>query len=109
MIPLKWTGASYFASALLIALPAGAGTISVTSTADAGGTCPGAGCTLRQAIATAASGDTINFSLPANSFFTLTSDQLEVPLNKNLTIAGAGANLLTVRRSATEGTPLFAF
>src|SRR5258706_13901806 len=39
------------------ALPLFAGTITVTSNADAGGTCPGATCTLRQAIATAGSGD----------------------------------------------------
>ena len=38
-------------------------TITVRSSADAGGTCPGATCTLRQAIATAASGDTINFDM----------------------------------------------
>ena len=41
--------------------PAQAATLTVNSAADAGGTCPGATCTLRQAIAAAASGDTINF------------------------------------------------
>jgi hypothetical protein len=75
------------------------------STADAGGTCPGASCTLRQAIATAASGDTINFSLPANSTINLTSGQLII--SKNLTINGPGPNLLTVQRSAAGGTPQF--
>ncbi len=32
------------------------------SGADSGGTCPGASCTLRQALATAAAGDTITFA-----------------------------------------------
>ncbi len=80
------------------AVPLIASTLTVRSTADAGGICPGATCTLRQAIATAASGDTINFSLPANSAITLTSAELLI--NKNLTIKGPGANLLTVQRGA---------
>ena len=88
-------------SALLLTLSAEATTITVTSTADAGGTCPGANCTLRQAIATAVSGATINFSLPANSPITLTSGDLMI--NNNLTISGPGANLLTVQRSAAAG------
>ncbi|MFN2638209.1 MAG: choice-of-anchor Q domain-containing protein, partial [Gemmatimonadaceae bacterium] len=82
-----------------------ANTLTVKSTADAGGTCPGADCTLRQAIASAASGDTIIFSLPANSAITLTSAELTI--SKNLTINGPGANLLTVQRSAAGGTPNF--
>ena len=74
-------------------------TISVTNTNDSG---PGS---LRQAIASAASGDTITFSLPPNSSITLTSGELLV--NKNLTINGPGANQLTVRRSSADGTPDF--
>ena len=69
-----------------------AATLVVTSTADSG---PG---TLRDAINSAAPGDTITFSLPANSVITLTSGQLQI--DKNLTINGPGANLLTVKRSA---------
>ena len=90
------TSLALFILALLVAVSADAATITVTSTADAGGSCPGASCTLRQAIATAASGDTINFSLPANSAITLTSAELLI--NKNLTISGPGANLLSVQR-----------
>lgn len=77
-----------------------AATITVNSAGDAGGSCPGATCTLRQAIATAASGDTINFAagLPTTN---LTSAELLI--NKSLTIAGPGANLLTVRRSDAAG------
>src|SRR5437899_683887 len=88
-----------------VCLSAEAATVTVTSTADAGGSCPGASCTLRQAIATAAAGDTINFSLAANSAITLTSSELLI--NKNLTINGPGANLLTVQRSAGGSTPAF--
>ena len=45
----------------LMAIPAPPPVHTVTSTADAGGICPGATCTLRQAIATAASGDHDHF------------------------------------------------
>ncbi|MDQ6623778.1 MAG: right-handed parallel beta-helix repeat-containing protein [Verrucomicrobiota bacterium] len=99
------TSLALFVSVLLAAASAEAATLTVRSTADAGGSCPGASCTLRQAIATAASGDTINFSLPANSAITLTSAELLI--NKNLTISGPGANLLTVQRSTAGGTPAF--
>src|SRR3954447_11991866 len=94
-----------FAIALLLVVPAGAATLTVTSTADAGGTCPGASCTLRQAIASAVSGDTITFSLPSNSSITLTSGELLI--DKSLTISGPGANLLSVQRSTDSGTAEF--
>ena len=81
-------------SAILLAVSAKAATLTVNSNADAGGTCPGASCTLRQAIATAASGDTINFA-PGITTITLMSGQLFI--DKNLTITGPGANLLIVR------------
>src|SRR5437762_10205150 len=84
--------------------PAQAATLTVNSAADAGGTCPGPSCTLRQAIATAASGDTINFAAGLTTI-TLTSDELLI--NKSLTIIGPGANLLSVQRSAASGTPDF--
>src|SRR5207302_8933775 len=76
-------------------------TITVTSDADAGGTCPGASCTLRQAIATASPGDTINF---AAGLTTVNLTTAELLINKNLTISGPGVNLLTVQRSHTTGT-----
>lgn len=83
---------------LFAAAPAHAATLTVRSGADAGGTCPGADCTLRQAIVTLAPGDTINFSLPVNTTaITLTSGVLLI--NKSLTITGPGANLLSVQRS----------
>jgi hypothetical protein len=82
-----------------------AATLTVTSIANSGGTCPGADCSLRQAIATAAAGDTINFQLPAPSTITLTTSGLQ--FNKRLQITGPGANLLTIQRSAASGTQTF--
>src|SRR5436190_777536 len=81
-----------------------AATITVNSAADAGGSCPGASCTLRQAIATAASGDTINFAAGLTTI-TLTTDELLI--NKNLTITGPGADRLAVQRSSASGITLF--
>jgi Dockerin type I domain len=94
------------ASLLVFVIPllncdrAEAATLIVTRAADDG---PGS---LRQTILNAASGDTINFSLPAGTtVITLTSDQLLI--NKNLTISGPGAGLLRVQRSMAGGTPNF--
>ena len=81
-----------------------AATLTVNSDADAGGTCPGATCTLRQAIVSASPGDTINFA-PGITTINLTLG--EFLINKNLTINGPGANLLSVQRSAASGTPAF--
>ena len=91
-------------ASLLCAVSAQATTFTVMSGADGGGACPGASCTLRQAIATANPGDTINFT-PGLSTITLTSDHLLV--DKDLTIAGPGASTLTVQRSSAAGTPQF--
>jgi predicted outer membrane repeat protein len=63
-------------------------TLTVTSTADSG---PG---TLRDALATASDGDTINFSVAANSIITLTSGELTV--NTSVTIDGSTATNLIV-------------
>jgi hypothetical protein len=87
-----------FISALLVAVSAEAA-LTVNSDADAGGSCP-ATCTLRQAIAAAASGETINFAVGITTI-ALTSSELLI--NKNLTISGPGANLLSVQRSASAG------
>ena len=99
-------GLSLVGLSLLLARPpvVKAATLTVTSSADAGGTCPGATCTLRQAIATAAAGDTINF---AAGLTTVNLTSAELLINKNLTINGPGANLLSVQRSAAGGTPDF--
>jgi hypothetical protein len=93
-----------FIVTLLAGVSARAASLTVMSSADAGGTCPGATCTLRQAIATANSGDTINFGA---GFSTITLTSAELLITKNLMISGPGANALSVRRSAAAGTPNF--
>jgi uncharacterized repeat protein (TIGR01451 family) len=63
---------------------------------------------LRQAIADACVGSTITFDMTSGhvvSPITLTSAELLI--DKNLTITGPGANLLTVQRSTAIGTPIF--
>lgn len=73
-----------------------AATLTVTKTADtADGVCD-ADCSLREAVFAAARGDTIVFSplFDSPQIITLTSGQITI--NKNLTIAGAAADLLTV-------------
>lgn len=66
-----------------------AATLTVTSTADSG-----AG-SLRQAIADAAAGDTVVFTLPAPSTIALLTGP--VVINKSLTISGPGVDLLSVK------------
>lgn len=92
-------GLSLVAVSLIHPLGVGAATLTVTTTADSG---PGS---LRDAINTAAPGDTITFTLPAGSTITLTSGPLGI--NKSLTITGPGANQLTVARSSAGGTANF--
>lgn len=80
---------------LVLAISANAATLTVTNTNDSG-----AG-SLRQAIADAASGDTITFAVTGT--ITLTSGELAFA--KSLTIQGPGANLLTV--SGNNASPAF--
>ncbi len=90
---------SVLALAALCVLPcaARASTRTVTNLNDSG-----AG-SLRAIIATAASGDTIDFAVTGT--IALTSGALAI--NKNLTITGPGAKVLTVQRSMAGGTPNF--
>jgi parallel beta-helix repeat protein len=72
-----------------------AGTITVTSNQDGAANaanCPGPNCRLRDAIAKATAGDTINFSVTG----TITLNSGELSIDKNLTINGPGAAQLTV-------------
>ena len=71
-----------------------AATITVTSTADSG-----AG-TLRAALASANTGDTINFALPTPTTILLTSGELLV--SKSVSILGPGANNLAVDGNAAR-------
>jgi len=90
------------ARALLLAAakPALAGTVSVTNPADNGpGNCTN-GCTLRDAIATANSGDTIDFSIALPSTIVLSAGELLFPTSVH--IVGPGAGLLAV--SAANNT-----
>ncbi len=93
-------------SALLATASADAATLTVMSGADAGGTCPGATCTLRQAIgdAAVAGGDTIVFAANVTAV-DLTSGALVV--DKSVTIKGNGADVLTVRRGVAAGNAEF--
>jgi parallel beta-helix repeat protein len=95
MKTLSLGSALFFKGAMLVF----AGTQVVTNHND-----QGTG-SLRAAIANAASGDTINFTLPTPNTITLTTGELFI--DKNLIITGSGADLLTVTRSTAGGTPVF--
>ena len=104
MASIRWFTIASIASALVLATLADAATLTVTSPSDSGGTCPGAACTLRQALATAAAGDRIVF---AAGITTITLTTAELSVDKSLTIAGPGAKLLRLQRSSAPGTPDF--
>src|SRR5262249_52781079 len=82
-------------SAGLLSMPGHAAT--VTNAADSG---PG---TLRQAIASALAGETIDFGITG----TITLTSAELLINKNLIIQGPGAGTLMIHRSTNNGTPAF--
>lgn len=86
---------SLVAAGLAAPAPARAASLVVTTTADAG-----AG-SLRQALTSAADGDTITFSLPSASTITLISDLPAI--TADLTITGPGAADLTISGGATRG------
>jgi hypothetical protein len=100
---LRWP-VVLLAIVILSPIAAHANTLIVNSGADAGGTCPGATCTLRQAILTAGSGDTIDF---ASGLTTIELTSAELLVDKNLTIAGNSTSPVTVQRSNASGTPAF--
>ncbi len=77
-------------------------TWTVQSTADGAATpanCPGVNCRLRDAIAAAGFGDTINFSLTLPATILLTSGEITLT---NLTLSGPGANLTISGNNATR-------
>jgi hypothetical protein len=80
-----------------MAMQAHAATITVTNTNDSG---PGS---LRQALASANNGDTINFAVTGT--ITLTSGELVI--GKNVTISGPGANRLSIDAESVFGFPVF--
>jgi CSLREA domain-containing protein len=76
--------------------------LTVTKTADTNdGTCD-ADCSLREAIAAAASGDGIQFAPVFNTSQTITLSGTELVINKNLTISAPGANLLNISGNNTS-------
>ncbi len=83
-----------------------AATLTVTKIADTNdGACTAADCSLREAITAAAAGDTIAFASPLfDSPQTITlsdaSGFQQLTINKNLTITGRGATLLTIARAS---------
>jgi hypothetical protein len=84
----------------LASVTAQSAVLTVTNTQDSG-----AG-SLRDTIAAAVNGDTIQFDAALNGqTITLTSGELLI--DKNLTINGPGADKLTVQRSTANGTPAF--
>lgn len=92
------TGLSALTALLLVATPALAATLSVTSTADSG-----AG-SLRQAIADATSGDTITFNLPGPSTITLAS---QIDVTKRVIVQGSADDPSAVRLTAAAGNRVF--
>jgi len=85
---IKATWAASLMLAVFTAFPVFGSTVTVTNTLDSG---PGS---LRNAIASAASGDTINFSVAGT--ITLTAASGELLINENLTISGPGASSLAI-------------
>lgn len=78
----------------------------VNSTNDPGdGTCNASECTLREAVAAAATGDLVKFSALFDSAQTITLAAGEIPVNKNVTVQGPGADKLTL--SGNHASRLF--
>ncbi|CAN5381216.1 hypothetical protein BH20ACI1_BH20ACI1_00640 [soil metagenome] len=79
-----------------------AGTLTVTKILDTSDGVCDADCSLREAVSAANSGDVIVFSPFFNSPQTIVLSGGQILINKNLTIAGAGADLLSVSGNNTN-------
>jgi hypothetical protein len=98
--PSSCTGRLYW-----LRTDAGSTSLPVDSLSDPGnGLCEPGGCTLREAVAIAASGDTITFS-PSLAGDTITLGS-EITLDKDLTIDGSGLSS-PVRVSGGDGVRVF--
>ncbi|QBB70739.1 hypothetical protein ELE36_10410 [Pseudolysobacter antarcticus] len=94
---MKISKASHTAALLvLLGSHAVAGTLTVTDLGDAGTGACGATCTLRDAIASAAPNDTIDFASTLTYPATITLAGQELLVYKNLAIVGPGAGLLAI-------------
>ena len=92
---------------VLLAGPARADTVTVRSTADPGdGACGQSNaCTLREAIDSANSGDTIKFASNVTGTITLSGTQLEI--DKDLKIEGPGTSELTISGDFSRNERVF--
>ncbi|HBB95950.1 MAG TPA: hypothetical protein DC054_11225, partial [Blastocatellia bacterium] len=91
------------APSMATSVTAGSTSPVVTTNADNG---PGS---LREAILNACPGSTITFdpALTSNGSATIELTSSELAIDKNLTITGPGANVLSIMRSSIGGTPNF--
>lgn len=88
---------------LFVALLAGlssvlahADSVEVTSLGDGTGSCPGASCTLRAALAAAAPGDVVTFSPTLSLPATIVLSQGQLLIDRSLRIEGPGAERLGI-------------
>ena len=86
--------------ALFGAQSASAAILTVTKTADTNDGVCDADCSLREAIAQAAAGDTVVFAAPLFDTPQIININGQLVINKNLTVTGRAANLLTIRNVA---------
>ena len=90
-----------------ITVNCGGASSTVTNTNDSGTG------SLRDAILKACPGNTITFNIPTSDpgfsggIYTITLTSGELTIDRNLTITGLGANVLTVKRSTAGGTANF--
>src|ERR1043166_6678164 len=70
--------------------------LTVTKTQDTNDGVCDADCSLREAVAAAASGDTIVFSSLFNTPQTITLSLGQITIDKSLTITGTGQDLVTI-------------
>ncbi len=90
-----------------LAVNINAATLTVTKIADTDDGVCNADCSLREAISAAGSGDLIVFSSLFDSAQSIDLFLNELNVNKNVTIRGKGANLLTIRGDEPNGQRVF--
>ncbi|MBS1796064.1 MAG: CSLREA domain-containing protein [Acidobacteria bacterium] len=88
---------------LTLAAFAEGATLTVTKTADTNDGVCDADCRLREAVAAAASGDTIQFASPLFDTAQTISINGQITIDKSLTMTGRGASLTTIKNVAAAG------
>ena len=95
---------------LVLTNPARADTVTVTNTADPGnGICSQTGCTLREAIRSAKSGDTVKFSPSVSGTIKLSRSDGDLVVSKSLNIEGPGRDKLTISGEGHGGVLYISF